>query len=434
MRSLTRRSLFSLTAAASVSGLAACGDSSSSPGGSDAPYSAAPEDLSAELRYAIWDTAQEPAMKKIVEGFNKKFPDIKVSVDVSEFDSYWTKIQTEASSDTLPDVFWMNPLNFQLYAQNEILMPLTSMADGGALSPDDYTPAVWDLYRLNDVQYGVPKDNDAMAIWFNKKLLGEYGVDEPVEGWTWADLRAAAEAVVSASGGDVYGFSGPVDFAGNHSWYNSVYQAGGYILSEDRKTCGYDQPGTVEGVTFWRDLLTDELSPSIKQLTDTSFDDWFTSSKLAMVGAGTWQTQPFLEALGDDLGVVSWAAGSAGNQVTVSGLSNVMPAVSKNPQASMAFLEYLGGKEAATIQAESGVVIPAFKGSAGPFYDSVDSLDLRIFEDAIANGFSNPATKNTKEWQSAELEALLPVFMGEADVESMCEELFTTINDLLAKE
>lgn len=434
MRSLTRRSLFGLTTAAAASGLAACGSSSSAPGGSDTTYSAAPEDLSAELRYAIWDKAQEPAMQKIVDGFTKKFPNITVSIDVSEFGSYWTKIQTEASSDTLPDVFWMNPPNFQLYAENEILMPLTSMIGGGALAKENYTPAVWDLYRLDDVQYGVPKDNDAMAIWFNKKLLKEYGVDEPVEGWTWEDLRASAEAVVSGSGGDVYGFSGPVNSAGNHSWYNSVYQAGGYILNEDHTACGYDQPGTVEGVTFWRDLLTDELSPSIKQLTDTSFDDWFSSGKLAMAAGGTWQTQPFLEALGDDLGVISWAAGSAGNQVCVSGLSNVMPAVSKNPQASMAFLEYLGGEEAAIAQAESGVVIPAYNGAAGPFYDSIETLDLRVFEDAIANGFSNPATKNTKEWQSVELEMLLPVFTGEAEVESTCEELFTTINDLLAEE
>ncbi|BAS13259.1 protein involved in carbohydrate transport [Arthrobacter sp. Hiyo8] len=48
-----------------------------------AAYAAPAKDLSAELSYAIWDAAQKPAMQKIVTEFNKQYPNIKVTIDVT---------------------------------------------------------------------------------------------------------------------------------------------------------------------------------------------------------------------------------------------------------------------------------------------------------------------------------------------------------------
>lgn len=434
MHSVPRRSFFGLSATAAALGLAACNSSGpSSQPEAVGDYTPPPTDLKAELRYAMWDQNQEPAMQEIIQEFNKKYPNIKVTIDLTA-QNYWTKIQTEANGNNLPDVFWMNPLSIQLYVAGKQLMPLTGLVKSGAIEEANYTKPVWDIYNVDGIQYGVPKDNDAMGIWYSKKLLQKYDVDPPNAQWKWADLQGAFEQIHKKSNGKMFGFDGPVDQHGNHSWYNSVYQAGGYILSPDKKTCGYDQPGTVEGVKFWRDMISNGYMPSIKQLTDTPFDAWFTSGRTAMIGAGVWQTQPFSAALKDDLGVAPWSSGSAGNPVCVSGLSNVIPANAKNPQASLAFVEFLGNEKSAQIQAKAGVVIPAYKSAQDPFFESIPGLDLSLFQDAIANGFSNPATKNTQAWQKAELDALLPVFEGEADLDATCQSLTTKINDLLAKE
>ena len=48
----------------------------------------------------------------MVAEFEKQNPDIKVETEVIGYDDYFTKLQTQASSKTLPDVFEMNYENF----------------------------------------------------------------------------------------------------------------------------------------------------------------------------------------------------------------------------------------------------------------------------------------------------------------------------------
>ena len=82
---VTRRSFLSFAAAgAAVVSLAACGGNSAAGGSAaKAAYAAPAKDLSAELSYAIWDAAQKPAMQQIMSEFNKQYPNIKVTIDVT---------------------------------------------------------------------------------------------------------------------------------------------------------------------------------------------------------------------------------------------------------------------------------------------------------------------------------------------------------------
>lgn len=439
MHPYTRRGFLGASAAALAAGLTACGSSASSNQGAAQAGSYTPpgKDLSASLRYAIWDATQLDSMKEVVQAFNQTYPNIKVDVEVTPFDHYWTKLQTEASSSTMPDVFWMNPLSFELYASGNKLLPSKSLTDAGVIKQSDYPKPAWDMYNFDGVHYGVPKDNDAIAIWYNKKIFKQYDIDPPKAPWTWKDLTSKLQEIKVKSKGKVFGMTGPVDSHGNHSWYNGVYQAGGYILSDDRKSCGYDQPGTIEGVKFWADMVANKYLPSIKQLTDTPFASWFTSGRAAMSCDGSWQLNSFYQALGKDLDVAPWASGSNGNPTCVSASNNMMPAKPKadNKDASLAFLQFFGGKKAAEIQAKGHIVIPAYEAGQGPWFTSAPGVkNLAIFKDAIQKGFQNPHTLNTAAWQKVELDALLPVFQGKQDAESACKALKPKIDALLAKE
>ena len=76
------------------------------------------------LTYGDVGPTQLPAMKQIIAEFEKENPNITVNVQVTPWDSYWTKLQTAATGGSAPDVFWMNAPNFQLYANGGVLMPL----------------------------------------------------------------------------------------------------------------------------------------------------------------------------------------------------------------------------------------------------------------------------------------------------------------------
>ena len=75
---------------------AGCGQESSSGSGN------------VKITYAIWDKNQKPGMDAIAEEFHKENPEITVEVQVIPWGQYWTKLEASATSDTMPDVFWMH--------------------------------------------------------------------------------------------------------------------------------------------------------------------------------------------------------------------------------------------------------------------------------------------------------------------------------------
>ena len=64
-------------------------------------------------------------MRAIADAFTAKNPNIKVKVEVTDWDNYWTKLEAGATGGALPDVFWMHSNNFVKYASSGMLMDIT---------------------------------------------------------------------------------------------------------------------------------------------------------------------------------------------------------------------------------------------------------------------------------------------------------------------
>src|SRR5699024_4100454 len=114
---------------------------------------------------AIWDSNQEPVLREILDNFEAENEDIKVQIQLTPFGQYWTKLEAAATGGDLADVVWMNGPNFELYAGNGIIEPLTSYLEDSDLNLDDYPDGLVDLYNFNGDQYGIPKDWDTSALW-----------------------------------------------------------------------------------------------------------------------------------------------------------------------------------------------------------------------------------------------------------------------------
>ncbi len=433
MKHLTRSASLAGVAAAALA-LTAC-----SSGGDDAGDGAtvAATDAQAEITYAIWDENQKPAIDQNIEDFNEKYPNIKVTVDLTPYQQYFTKLQTQGESKTLPDVFWMNGPNVQLYAANDLLQPVTGLVEGGELDPSKYPDALNELYTFEDTQYGVPKDFDTVALWYNKALFAEAGVDLPTDDWTWDDFTAAANEISDElSDQGVYGVVTELNSAGQSSYYDTILQAGGHMISDDGTTSGYDDPKSIEGLQLWADLVEDGASPSLQQLSDTKPNVWFNSGKAAMFWSGNWSVAEMKDSKHkDDFGTVRLPEGPEQRATVIHGVANVVAADSENAEAANAFLAYLGSEEAQRTQAEMGAANPAYEGTQEAFVDSVPSFGIDVFlESADEMAFPYPISKNTAAWNALENELLPQAFSGERPVDEVAKELADGMNEELAKE
>jgi len=431
MKTPLARTALGLVAALGVAVLVA-GCSTSTTSASSGEYEAAAKDLKAKITYGVWDQTQVDAIDANIAEFNKQYPNIDVNVNVTPWDSYWPKLQTQASSNTLPDLFWMNGPNFQTYGAADKLEPITGEVKADAIDPANYPEALNDLYTIDDVQYGVPKDYDTIGLWYNKAIFERAGVALPTDDWTWDDFDSAASAISTALAGDgIYGAGGGMD--GQTTYYNTIFQAGGEVISDDGKESGFDSDASQAGLQFWTDLIDSGASPSIQQLSDTPAIQWFTSGKLGMLWSGSWSRTAVADSEFADVIDVAPLPQGEEQATVIHGVSNVVAASSKNKQAAQALQVFLASKEAQQQQGDMGAVIPAFTGTQQAFVDSAPNVNLKVFVDATEYARPYPVSANTAEWNAFETELLPDAFAGSVAVDDAAKSLAEKMNTVLAK-
>jgi multiple sugar transport system substrate-binding protein len=430
MRIPSLKTLFA--AALAVTALAACGGNSGSAGDAKVPDD--PAQVKGDLTYAIWDVNQQPAMQQIVKAFNAKYPGVKVSISLAAFDQYFTKLKTQGSSGNLPDVFWMNGPNFQLFAANKQLATLDGLTSGKQIDPANYPKALNDLYTLDSKQYGVPKDFDTIALWYNKRLFVDAKVAPPTADWTWNDYKAAAVKLKAALGSK--GIYATGDTLGNQAnYYPAMLSNGGYVIKDGKS--GYADPKSVEALQFWSDMVKGGFTPSAAQDAETKNQDRFFSGKAAMMWNGNWVVSVALKSpYKNDFTVVPLPKAPNGERKTViHGIANVMSAKSKNPEAAAAFLAFLGGQQAALIQAKAGAANPAYNGTQADFVNSAPEYNLKTYIEA-ADQYAEPypVSKDTGVWNKLETDLIAPAFGGDKPMSEVGKDVATKMDEALGKE
>ncbi len=389
------------------------------------------------LTYSIWDTNQEPGMKAMADAFTKKNPNIKIKVEVTPWDQYWTKLEAAGTGGALPDVFWMHTNNFDKYSSANMLLDLTDKikASGDVKLSNFPTPLV-DLFVNTGKNYGLPKDYDTVGLWYNKDLFDKAKIAYPDSTWDWAKFLDAAQKLTDKSKG-IYGYTANLDT--QQGYYDFVYQNNGTILSDDKKTSGYSLPATKEAIQFYVDLsLKYKVSP-----TQAQFDggmnggDMLKSGKVAMGTYGSWMVADFKAAAQKDtslhLGLAALPKGKT-NATIYNGLGNVVAHNSKNAEQAWKFVEYMGTQEANVIQANSGAAIPAFKDVDKGWTAATKEFDLSAYPAMLPISHIFAYSKSKPTWEPLETKYLKEAFYGKTTVSDACDKLAKDMNAALATE
>lgn len=414
--------------------LAVAGCSSGNKNKSDASPSIDAK-MSAELTLSYWDKNQTKTIEENLKSFAKKYPNIKVKTNLSGFKDYWNKLRTQAQGDELPDVFWMNGPNIQLYAANGMLAPIDKITDIG-IKWSDYPKALVDLYTYEGKHYGVPKDFDTIGVFYNKKIFKEAGVEVPTADWTWDDFHDKAKKISDwGKSKSIYGCATTINGDGQGTYYNTIAQAGGYVIKDGAS--GFDDPKSIEGLQCWADWVKDGSVASPKVVTDTKPSQMFISGKSAMFWTGDWTASELADQLKgkeDDYDVIDLPKGTKQGTI-IHGLGWVASAKSKNTSAALALIAHMSGKESQETEAKNGTAIPAFNGTQDAWIKSFPKWNCKMFVDAATSyAVTYPVSRNTDSWANREADFLNPAFAGETSVPEAAKKLAAFMNDALSKE
>ena len=137
------------------------------------------------IRYALWDSAQQPAYEACAAAFHEQNPNITVAVEQAGWDDYWNTVQTGFIAGDTPDVFTDHLAKYPEFAVKEQIMDLQPLVERDAVDTTIYLPGLADLWVREGKRYGLPKDWDTIAVVYNADMLAAAGIDPIVmKDWT----------------------------------------------------------------------------------------------------------------------------------------------------------------------------------------------------------------------------------------------------------
>ncbi|MFC0472540.1 ABC transporter substrate-binding protein [Halalkalibacter kiskunsagensis] len=384
------------------------------------------------LDIALWDERADDAVQASIEAFKQEHPDVEVNVTYTPFADYWTRLMTSLGGGSGPDVFWMNGPNFYQYATQDLIENLDSYIEAdSSFSKESYFPAVVDLYSLDNNLYAAPYFVDSIGLFYNKTLFDEAGIDYPDETWTWEDIERVGEELTDPSNG-VYGYMAHVARS-QPGYYNMIHQAGGYIISDDKTTSGFDTPEAKEAFTFLQALIDKGISPSIQNQIETEPKQLFLSNRVAMLPEISVHVTEFQAELGDTFGVAPLPKGKEEASI-VHGIGWAMNEKTDDKDLAWELIKYLSNEDGNRVIAETGFSIPAIQSLSDVFKDYLPSVDLQVFIDAQETGVAYPVSKRTAEWQDIETKEIQSAFLGQQTIDEALEKIGAGMDAILEEE
>ena len=407
--------------------LAACSGSNSSGSSSSSKASG-----KTEISYAIWDSGQEPGIRQIADKFEEKNPDIKINIQVVDWDNYWTMLEAGATGGSLPDTFWMHSNEIYRYGSNEMLLPLDDyLAKSKEAKLENFPDGLNEIYNIKGKQFAVPKDFDTIGLWYNKKMFDEAGIPYPDDTWDWNKLKEVAKKLTKSDGSQ-YGFG--AGLSNQEGYYNFIYQNGGTVITDDMKS-GYDDPKTIEALDYYFSFIKEKLSPALT--VDKERAEAFQNGQVAMSVFGSWNLSGFSanDYIRENADVAVLPKGPDGTRATIfNGLGNAIAANTKNPDAAWKWVEYLSSKEAQEMQASLGVAISAYKGTADTWVNSNKDFAIKNYVDMLDYAQIRPYSQTTLKWEDKAYELLKPAYLGEEATKDAAQKTADMMNKELASE
>lgn len=190
-----------------------------------------------------WNVAAS-ALKSTLEGFNKKYPDIKVDVqDLGNGQVYDKSIAAcAAGGEGLPDIVTIENFEAEVYWNRfpDCFADMTKLGytpEKQALFPDFKRTEL----EVDGVAYAAPWDSGPVAMFYRRDFYQKAGVD-PATIKTWDDFIAAGKKVMEANPGTIMT---QADFNGDSEWFRMIaneqgcgyYSADGQHITINQPPC-----------------------------------------------------------------------------------------------------------------------------------------------------------------------------------------------------
>jgi multiple sugar transport system substrate-binding protein len=334
------------------------------------------------------------AMDQLIAKFEAANPDITVKQTTFPYADYQTRVVAAKVAGQGPDVVQLFYGWTDQFVNGGLIKPLDPAVFPHAEIESDFFPIVSAMKRGDDY-YGLPTAVRSLALFYNKAIFAEAGIEPPTN---LEEFLAAAEATTKRDGsGNITTAGITMDMAGqDHHWWREVLvrQNGGEPYDAEGNVAYNDAAGAA-ALKFYTDLQTEKKVGLVGFMDEGQAA--FRAGMAAMTIDGTFRLGAFA---GNpfEWGVVELPADANGLRSNYSSyFANAIGATSEGEElvAAQKFLQYISSPEAMQIWLEVVGELPARRDVAltdtnladpirGPFLKGLEYAHTTKFYDEAA--------------------------------------------------
>ena len=346
-------------------------------------------DQNGRMILTFWHTyndQEEALLKKIIGEWEKTNASFTVRAVRIPFDGHKPKIRTALTVERGPD---MARVDWSFVCE---LARKNAVVDLGRLGfdkvKDRYLAAPLNTNFIDGVYRGLPDQTTCVALFYNKKLFRDAGLDPEKPPKTWDEFIEVGKKLTNGEKG-VFAFGMDNTFWWTLPFLNTY---GAPAIASDGQGCLLDRPAAVAALDLKASLYrTHKIEAGAWRAGSITPEQGFINGKYAMIFCGPWNLPKFKNS-GLEFGIGLIPAGPAGTSTNVGGTNVVIFNTSRYAEVCYDFLLYFTSAEVQARWCKELNQIPINLQA----YDLVkyDDPFLMVFLEQVKSAVANPIVTN----------------------------------------
>ncbi|AEG08154.1 MULTISPECIES: ABC transporter substrate-binding protein [Sinorhizobium] len=216
--------------------------------GSTALGSVAAQAADQEISWIYCGDTIDPIHEKYIKEWEGKNPGWKVTPEVVGWAQCQDKATTLAVAGTPVGMAYVGSRALKEFAENELIVPVPMTED----EKKGYYPNIVDTVTFEGTQWGVPIAFSTKALYWNKDLFKQAGLDPEVPPKTWAEEIAFAKQIKEKTGIAGYGLPAKTFDNTMHQFMHWVYTNNGKVIDGDNIVI--DSPEVLAALQAYKDI------------------------------------------------------------------------------------------------------------------------------------------------------------------------------------
>ncbi len=340
---------------------------------------------------------EQAVLKQAIDLFNRQNPDIVVKGEFAgtsgSGQGTTDKLMVAISGGNPPDVVTFDRFMVGQWADQGLFENVSALARAAKINKNQFYDFAWQEASYKGNLYGLPFDTDTRALFYNKKMFREAGLDPNKPPLSIKQLDEYA-AKLTKKEGNRYRVIGFIPWLQQGWLYTWGWSFGGQFQDKKTGKITANDPGIVKALEWETTYAKKYDIEAVTNFATAAGGDInpFAAGMVAMVISGPWELSGFkVNAPNLDYGI-SYIPTPSGTKFNswAGGWANVIPKGVKNKEAAFRFARFMSLGEGARLYGEGTTHFMAARALNDKFTWFKEDPRYQIFVSLLPKSFCRP--------------------------------------------